>query len=286
MQRNYGKIKIMKNSKLLIGLIALFAVFAGVMTAFYINRDEIYYFLNKDANTSKIREKTPDTASRPISPAFGGAVPRSDEIPEPYGYFSNIAFIGDSIMFGFDGYRDSIEFEGEKVLRDAFVAASVGYGLRDAVSGVANNSVNLIYGGKAMRPEDILAERSEKYVFLCLGLNDLGFMTAAEYIEAYKILIDNIQKKNPDKTVVILSVTPLVAGQGGKKMDNGAIAEANNMLLEYAAGCGIQFLDWAAAVRGEDESGLCEELSSDGYCHLKIEAYNRLVKYLLEHPVE
>ena len=271
---------------LLIGLTAVFTVFACVTAAFYINRDEIYYFLNKDTNISKTDpKKIPDTQYQPDLAANGGVLPVLNSVFDPCGYFADIIFIGDSIMFGFDGYKNSIEFEGEKVLRDAFVAASLGYGVNNAVSEIADNSINLTYGGTAMRPEDIIAKRSEKYVFLCLGLNDLGFMTVLEYINAYRILIENIQAKNPGKTVVILSITPLVAGQVSGNMDNDAIMRANDMLLEYAAGCGIQFLDWASAIRGEDNTGLSGELSSDGYCHLKVEAYNRLVKYLLEHPV-
>ena len=270
---------------LLAGIVSLFALFAGVMAAFYINRDNIYYLLNK--NPEEISpEKTPDTSGPIPAPTVNdAAAPLPDAIFDPYEYFSNIFFLGDSILFGFDGYRDSIEFDGEKVLKDAAVAASVGYGVNHAVADIADNSVNLIYGGKAMRPEDIVAQRGEKYVFICLGLNDLVFMSIEEYIEAYIMLIENIQAKNPDKTVVILSVTPLVAGKTGGSMDNGVIITANYMLLEYAADCDIQFLDWGAAVRDDDNMALREDLSSDGYCHLTIEAYNRLAGYLLEHPV-
>ena len=135
-----------------------------------------------------------------------------------------------------------------------------------------------------MRPEDIAAERDEKYVFICLGLNDLVTAKVEKYIKQYWILTDNIKAKSPDKTIVILSVTPLVAGQQGGNMTNDVINRANSLLLQFAKELNIPFIDWAAAIRGEDNS-LIKDLSSDGYCHLKIEAYNLLVEYLLYHPV-
>jgi len=47
-------------------------------------------------------------------------------------------------------------------------------------------------------------------------------------------LIYNGAAKNPDKIVVILSVTPLVAGQQNGSMNNDVIASANDTLLEFA----------------------------------------------------
>ena len=240
----------MKNNKntIFISLIALFAIFAIALTAFYINRDVIYKFLRG----------TEISDDKSLS---GGIVPLEEYIPEPYEYFSDIIFLGDSIMTGFDIYRDYIEFDGEKVLKNVTVAASVGYGVNNAVSYVTDNSINLIYNDKAMRPEDIAAERNEKYVFICLGLNDLVVMNAEKYIKKYCMLIDNIESKNPDKTVVVLSVTPLVARQQGGNMTNDAINAANSLLLEFATERNIPFIDWAEAVRGEDNA-LRKDLSS------------------------
>ncbi|MCL2774069.1 MAG: SGNH/GDSL hydrolase family protein [Oscillospiraceae bacterium] len=229
------------NSKtmLLTGIIVSFIVFAGALTIFYINRDEIYNFLRKSAGENQNSEIT-GKSDNPIS---GGVVPLSNDIPDPYEYFSNIIFIGDSITSGLDIYRDSIKFDGESVLKDASITATKGYGVHNAVSDVASNAVNLIYGGKAMKPEDVIAEKDEKYVFIDLGLNDLGMMTVDKYMQIYGTLIDNIQAKNPDKTVVILSVTPLVAGQQSGDINNDVIIKANDMLLEFAKEHNIPFID-------------------------------------------
>ena len=253
--------------KLIIGLLSLFIIFAVVFTAFYIYRDDIYHFLVGDG-TAKIPSE----------------IPYSDNIPEPAEYLNNIVFLGDSIIKGFDFCRDSMIYDGEKILENVTVVASSGYGLNHAVSDVVQNSVNLIYDGKAMEPENIIAQRDEKYVFICLGLNDLSWMKVDKYIENYRILVENIKFKNPDKIIAILSVTPLVTGEKSGNMDNGVITAANNMLIELASEQGVYFIDWAAAIRDEN-NGLHKNLSSDGYCHLKVSAYNLLVEYLLHHPI-
>ena len=158
--------------------------------------------------------------------------------------------------------------------------------MRNAVSDVSSNSLNLICNEKPMKPEDIIAEKTEKYVCICLGLNDLSSISPDKYIELYKQLLDNMQTKNPGKIIVILSVTPLVSGKSGGSMNNNVITEVNNMLSELANDRDIQFIDWAKAIRDDEDNSLYENLSSDGYCHLNIEAYNRLVEFLLRNPVE
>ena len=256
-------------------------IFFIVVVSFYSNRDEIYYIINGEETTAdnsqndKTQKNTPDTPD----------ISNMDNIEEQIEYLQNIVFLGDSITQGFDIYRNVIIVDGENVFKDATIVASTGYGTRHAVADIAVNSINLMYKDKPMRPEDIVADRNEKYVFICLGLNDLSWIKTDEYIENYRKLIDNIQNKSPDKSVVILSVTPLVAGNQGAKMNNKVIADANNKLAGIAKEYDIQFLDWAAAIKGEN-GGLYESLSSDGYCHLKIEAYNRLAEYLMQHPVK
>ncbi|MCL2814913.1 MAG: GDSL-type esterase/lipase family protein, partial [Oscillospiraceae bacterium] len=195
------------------------------------------------------------------------------------GYFKNILFLGDSIVSGLELCKDSTVVSGEKVLREAAVVAAVNYSLKNAVSEVSQNSVNLVYAGKAMRPEDIISQSDNKYVFICLGLNDFYGTPLDEYIENYGRLVANIKAKNPDKAIAVLSVTPLVAGQRHGFMTNQLITEANSRLMEFAAVEDLYFIDWAAAIRDENNA-LYENLCSDGFCHLKPEAYRRLAEYL------
>ena len=278
----------MKNKFLLFsGIIISLAVFTAVFTVFYVNRDSIYYFLIGDTVGVSNTEYSAniDNSNNSGENLTGNNISESVNFanPDNWGeYIKNIVFIGDSITHGFDLYRDLIKFNGEDILKDAVITATPGYGLKHALSDdIKSNSYNLIYDEKPMKPEDIIALRDEKYVFICLGLNDLGSIKTDEYIEQYKKLLDNIQEKSPDKSIVILSVTPLVYGMRGGNLNNTVIAKANELLIELAAERDMLFIDWAEAIRDENNS-LYKNLSSDGYCHLNVEAYNRLIEYLLD----
>ena len=250
--------------KIALGVLGLIALFAAASAAFYVNRDAIYNFLRGKAEENSPEQKPGD----------------SNYALDPGEYFKNIIFLGDSIISGIEVCKNSTEVDGEKVLKDTTVIAAVSYSLKNAVSDPLENAVNLTHEGKAMRPEDIVSQIEGKYVFICLGLNDLSLTPMDEYIENYGKLVKNIQAKNPDKVIAILSVTPLVAGKWGGNMTNGVIAEANGRLRDLAAEADIYFIDWAAAIRDENNA-LYEELCSDGFCHLKAEAYTRLTEYLI-----
>ena len=210
-------------------------------------------------------------------------VPLSAETPEPFGYFKNIIFLGDSVTIGFDLYRSRIKYNGEAVLRDATVIASGSYGVFNSAKEISGSSIHPLYEGKQTLPENIIEKLGAKIVFICLGLNDVSGNTAEKYVEYYKYLIDRIKWKSPDKTVVIMSVTPTVEGVK-PSLNNAKIMAANEALINYAFENDIPFMDYAAVLRDSNNS-LYKSLASDGYCHLTIEAYNRLVAYILHHPV-
>ena len=214
-----------------------------------------------------------------------GAVPYDADIPEPFGYFGDILFLGDSVTLGFDLFRSRIMFGNEAVLRDVSVIAVGSYSVNNALWDISSTSIHPLYGGKQTRPEDIIATKNAKYVFICLGLNDVALGPVENYVRSYSLLIEKIRQKNPDKIVAIMSVTPLVKSSQKTRLNNRAIAEANSALLEFASKNGIPFIDYGAAIR-DSEGNLYDELSSDAYCHLTISAYERLVDYLLHHPLK
>lgn len=276
-----------ENIKIAAGVLGLVVLFAAAAVAFYMHRDAIYVFLRgetKEAGAAK-ENKSGQNPPRPSSAANPSDSFEPFDPFDPFeplnlsGYFKNIIFLGDSIVSGLEFCKDSAVVDGEKVLRDATVVAAVNYSLKNAVSEISENSVNLTYAGKAMKPEDIVSQMDHKYVFVCLGLNDFYGTPLDEYIENYGRLVKNIQAKSPDKAIAVLSVTPLVAGQKHGFMTNQVITEANSRLMEFAADNDIYFIDWAAAIRDENDA-LYESLCSDGFCHLNPEAYRRLAEYL------
>ena len=211
-----------------------------------------------------------------------GAVPLSELIPEPFGYFGDIVLLGDSVTTGFDLYKERVLFSGEAVLRDVSVVAVGNYGVYNALLDISK--VHPISNGQKMLPEDIIAQKTQKNVFICLGLNDLVWQEPEEFLDYYSTLVEKIKAKSPEKNIAVMSVTPCVDGHGRSELENGAIFEANNLLLEYAKRSGVYFIDYAAAVR-DSENCLDEIFSSDAYTHLTAQAYERLVEYMLYHPI-
>ena len=213
-----------------------------------------------------------------------GEVLPSGSVADPYEYFGNIIMLGDSMTTGFDLYRNSIKFEGKDVLRDLTVVAVVSYGVNNALREISNNSIHPLFMGKQTKPEDIIAQKKAKYVFICLGINDIIWQQTENFIKSYATLVNNIREKSPEKIIVIMSLTPVVAGTHEGGLNNDRIMEANAALLRFANDNGIPFIDYAAALR-DAQNSLPRELSSDGYCHFTIAAYNKLVEYMLNHPV-
>ena len=214
-----------------------------------------------------------------------GIVPLSELIPHPSEYFKDIIFLGDSVTTGFDLYRNRIEFNGENILGEVTVIAVASYGAFNAIKEISKTSVHPVFEGEQTYPEDIIAKKDAKNIFICLGLNDLTWAKTDKFITYYETLIKRIKEKNPDKNIVIMSVTPVVAGEHPSTLNNNIVSEANDALLNFARENNIRFIDYGAAIR-DDENNLYSEFSSDNYCHLKIAAYNRLVEYMLYHPVK
>ena len=211
-----------------------------------------------------------------------GIVPLSETIPEPHAYFDDIIILGDSVTLGFDVFKSRIKFNGEPVLGGMTVVSSGSYGVYNSSKQITSGTVHPRVGGVQRYPEDIIAELAAKNVLICLGLND-SWLGVGGYIEHYSALIKRIQEKSPDKNIVIMSVTPVTKGQ--TKLSSSKLSDMNNALIEFAVNNGYMFIDFGAAIR-DGENFLFASLSSDNYCHLTLSAYNRLVEYMLYHPIK
>ena len=211
--------------------------------------------------------------------------PVNQNIPNPSEYFENIIFLGDSVTTGFDLYRNFIKFNGELVLQRTTVIAVKSYGIFNATRTISDKSVHPLVDGVQTLPEDIIAEKSGNKVFICLGLNDISWQSSDVFFRNYADLINRIRAKSPEKTVVIMPVTPLTLGGQKENMTNERIMQFNDLLIEFAAYNNIPFVDYAAALRDENNN-LYAELSSDNYCHIISGGYDRLVEYILYHSID
>ena len=202
-----------------------------------------------------------------------------------YEYFDGSVFLGDSVTLGLKNYATKKRQSDSFFLGNAQFIAVGSYGVADTLVPISSpNSIHSLYKGEISQPQDIIADMGASKVFICLGLNDVGIYTQNEYLNNYSILINRIRKVSPDTQIAIISVTPLTLEGERKVLYNAKIDEYNNALISFANENGCYFLDITTILKDE-EGYLADELSSDNYCHLMPEAYDKWIDHMLTHRI-
>lgn len=199
--------------------------------------------------------------------------------------FNDTVFIGDSVTLGLQKFvTEKRQSETDYFGNAKFI--SVGsYGAATAVAPAGEESIHRYFNGVRTPPQDICSSYGAKKVYICLGLNDVGQFSVDEYIANYKILVENLRKAIPDVKIAIQSITPITLYVEKQVLYNAKIDEYNESLAAFAKEANCAFLDIADVLK--DSNGyLATSLSSDDYCHLMPEAYERWVDYLLYHGVK
>ena len=199
-------------------------------------------------------------------------------------YFENSLFIGDSVTYGLKIYGVHMKIDGVLIGDKIKAHAVESYGAYNATRPVSEKSTHPVYEGDQILSEDAVKLYGAKRVFICLGLNDIGYQSMDSFLKYYGELIDNISMKNAGVEIAILSTTPMTKSGEKPTLFNSKIIEYNNALIEMAASKGIAYVDIAAALRNE-EGYLKDNLSSDNYCHITIPAYQLIIDYMIDHPI-
>lgn len=111
-----------------------------------------------------------------------------------------------------------------------------------------------------------------KKIFISMEQNDMHDCTLAEIEKEYVVLVDTIQKTNPQAQIYLESLTPLNKSQFRRVCSNGKIKEVNVMIKRVATMRKLPYIDIYSIY--EENGQLPMSLSSDGQ-HLKPEAYRR-----------
>lgn len=182
-------------------------------------------------------------------------------------YFTDTAFIGDSLTDGFKVYADlpSATFlSGTSMTIDAL------------------NTRPAPDGGTIM---ERIKQGGFKKVYVMLGANEyLVESNKEKFIKKYGDLIDTIKTSNPGALVYIQSILPVSQSEEESGyLKNDEIKRFNEALLELAEQKEIYFIDVTRAVT--DEKGdLIAGSSTDG-THLNKEYYLKWLDYLKTHAV-
>lgn len=164
-------------------------------------------------------------------------------------------FVGDSICSGFSSY-------GLTSWKNSYAAGSVG----------SRNFFDseIKYFGEVKSYDIVLKEKNPERIFLWMGMNDVNMISAKEYAEDYKEIID-YSLINSEAKVYVCAMTPV----NSDFTSNERITEFNQSLktmIESTYTERVRFIDFAYVVT--DSLGmLCENYDAGDGVHLAPDVY-------------
>ena len=212
-------------------------------------------------------EPEPDPAVI-AEPVWEGPVPESAPVEDTY--FDDVVFLGDSRT---DGLR----------LYGGMTHGTFLYATGATVESVFTKAVETPLGEMPLL--DALAEMECSRIYVMLGVNELGWKGTDIFRNQSAELIRRLQEDHPDAEIVIQSILPVGAkiDDEGRYVNNGRIAEYNQVWLELAEEFHVNYMDVAEVL--PDENGqLPAELTYDGV-HLNKAGCRLWLDYLRTHAV-
>jgi lysophospholipase L1-like esterase len=187
-------------------------------------------------------------------------------------YFSDAVFIGDSRIVGV------CEYAGMKnATFYAKTSMTIYKMLESRVE--TTRDVRTVQEG--------LKKNHFRKVYLMVGLNELGVGNTEYFINAYRNVVQEIQRMQPDALIYIQGIMH-VSGRLDRKKDsvfnNEAINRKNEALAALAEEMGAVYLDVNEAY--DDENGDLPASYTADDVHLKANHYDLWHEYYLTHAVE
>lgn len=209
-----------------------------------------------------------DAGEAESGPEAFAPVPQSEAVGDEY--FKDAVFIGNSRTQGLRLYSG---------LKDTTWLCSVGLNVETVYTD--RFSVN----GKELSAVDALAELAPGKLYIMLGLNELGWKSTDLFAEKYGGIIDAALAANPDCVVYVQSILPVSAGQdaAGTWCNNSNVNKFNSRLMLLAEEKGVNYLNVASAVAGED--GRLPGGSTPDGIHLTPNCCVDWLNYLKTHTV-
>lgn len=190
-------------------------------------------------------------------------------------YFSDAAFLGDSLTVGFSDY--SINLGG------ALICGYTGVG-PDAI--VNRSAVKSSVRGQEVAL-DVLAAARPKKLYILLGTNTLTTLGAADrFLAYYGQMLDLLRQALGDDCVIYVQSIPPVRPEAAAKkpgLASDVLRSVNEQLAQLAAQKGCVYLDlWEAMADGE--GNLKEVLAAPDGVHFSAgNGYGAWVTYLRNH---
>ena len=120
-------------------------------------------------------------------------------------------------------------------------------------------------GGAETSLQDLLKKNEYKKVYICLGINELGWTSKDSFTQSYGTLIDQVKEAQPDAKVFVELLFPVSAKKSSsdKVFNNTNIKACNDRLTKLAEEKDVEVLDPSPPL--VDTTGALKmEATSDG----------------------
>ena len=179
-------------------------------------------------------------------------------------FFSQSAFIGNSIGVGLKNYFKS---KGPGFMGEPTMLTVGCYSFRNDSAG--NSKYMISYNKKSMMAKDAVKATGAKYLFICMGTNDVSEGPEKAF-ERYVEYLNGIRVTNPGILMFVESCPPSCKGSN---VSNEKIDQFNALMYQYSLTApDVSYIDISTGMK-DSEGYLAKELSSDKSCHLSNKAY-------------
>ena len=221
-------------------------------------------------------EQTPLPEPTPAPDVYDYSQPVAQSEPVEDAWFADAVLIGDSRTDGFRLYSgirgvDFLCYKGLTVLQ------------------VLNDKQVIQTADGQKSVFQALEEKQYGKVYLCLGLNELGFHDDPLFTESYRSVVDGIRQRQPDADIYLQLLIPVNTQRCRETnqpyyITNRQVAVYNDIIRAIAVEKQVYLLDVGETY--VDENGeLFYDISSDGV-HFNKAGYKRWYEYLKTHTVK
>lgn len=236
--------------------------------------------------------ETEGVAPPPTASVTPTATPTPTPTPTPYDFaeiapetstvdmtwFEDAVFVGDSRT---DGLRLYSGITG----CDFF--CSKGISVYDVMDNPDKKLITI--DGEKYSILEALATDTYQKVYICLGINELGYYDDVLFTETFSALIDEVERLQPEAVIYLQTLVPVNeakcrANNQPDYVTNDRVQDYNDIFYELAAEKSIVLIDLATGLVDE-EGMLPSEATSDGVHFTKI-WYEAWAEYLLCHTVD
>ena len=203
--------------------------------------------------------------------------------PDP-AFFDDVVFVGDSVTQGLRNYTTSQRNKGKACLGSAQFLCYGSMSYTNALSKVSSGSMHPVYKGQKVKVEDGVQKCGAKKVFIMLGMNDFSGYSEKTWKKNVCTLLDRICESNPDASIYLQSVTPILSGKEHGRFTNANIQIFNEYIQQVCSDRGFTYVDIYHVLA--DESGhlkksYCGDPGAMGI-HMSANGCAAWVKYLQE----